>query len=322
MPNQEAPNRLLVTGEVKLKLSNLFGTGKIFGFHWQQVRSASPLLRLEYQQPTLLRTRLQLKLAFDFLKQDTAFLSVNRRLALGYPLGNAGQVTAFANARSSRLGTPPAYRDGNALPDLADVRYASYGLGYEWNTLDDHLYPRRGILIRLEGEAGNKKVLRNPFLDPRLYEGITPVAPQLSLRAHAQRYVALSKKSVLVAGFGAAKLISRSLFGNDLYRLGGLSSLRGFNENFFYASQYALGTLEYRFFTDQASYLLLCLDGAWLAAQTVRRHIWDAPFGAGVGVNFRTGTGAFNLIYAMGRSKEQKFGLNFSKIHFGYTSLF
>ena len=46
------------------------------------------------------------------------------------------------------------------------------------------------------------------------------------------------------------------------------------------------------------------------------------PFGTGTGFSFSTDAGVFNFVFALGKSKNQPFGINYSKIHFGYISRF
>jgi outer membrane protein assembly factor BamA len=322
LPNQEASNQLLITGDVKLKLNNLFGMGRGIHFQWQQIRPASPLLYLEYTHPILFGTRLELRANFDLLKQDTSFLNVNRRFTLGYPLGGAGKLSATVGLRTSSLSNSAQYKNETGLPASSDVNYLSYGLSFERNTLDDYFYPRRGFRLLLQAEVGNKKIIKNPFLDQQVYEGLTLNTIQTSVRAAAQQYYSLSSKSVLLLRIQAAHLANPYLFYNDLYRLGGLNSLRGFNENTFFASTYTVGTVEYHFFTDDTSYLLLCYDQAWLSAQTVQGKQQDTPLGLGAGISFSTRAGAFNLIYSMGKSANQEFGLTYSKIHLGFVSIF
>jgi outer membrane protein assembly factor BamA len=281
-------------------------------------------LYLEYTHPVLFRTRLELKAHFELLKQDTAFLNVDRRLTLGHPLGGAGKLSTTVGLRTSSLSNSAQYKNETSLPASSDVRYLSYGLSFERSTLDDYFYPRSGFRLLLQAEVGNKKIIKNPFLDSRVYEGLTLNTVQTSVRAMAQQYYSLSGsgKSVLLLRLQAAHLANPHLFYNDLFRLGGLNSLRGFNENTFFASAYAVGTVEYHFFTDETSYLLLCYDQAWLSACTVQGNGQDTPLGLGAGVSFSTRAGAFNLIYSMGKSANQAFGLTYSKIHLGFVSIF
>ena len=322
LPNQQAAGKLLITGEVKLQLNNLFGMGRGLRLHWQQIRPASPVLHLSYSHPTLFHTSLELKGQVDLLKQDTSFFNTERSLRLSYPWGKASNISASVGLKTSRLTNSAQYRDASQLPAYSDVSYLSYGLGYEWNTLDDYFYPRRGFRLVLRGEAGNKKILKNPFLNSQLYEGLALQTLQASVQMVGQQYWSISRKSVVLLRLQTAKVASSRLFTNELFRLGGLNSLRGFNENFFFASAYVVGTLEYQFFTEERTYLLLCYDQGWLSTPKAGGQLWEAPAGAGTGINFSTRAGAFTLVYSMGRFSQQSFGFNKANIHFGFVSIF
>jgi len=113
-----------------------------------------------------------------------------------------------------------------------------------------------------------------------------------------------------------------NLFYNDLYRLGGLKTIRGFNENFFYASSYVLGNFEYRLFTDPTSYLFLFVDQAWMRNVLSPTIPYDTPTGFGLGASFTTPAGIFNFAYGLGNSRGQPVNVNQSKISFGVVSRF
>ncbi|MBD0255748.1 MAG: BamA/TamA family outer membrane protein, partial [Cytophagales bacterium] len=244
-PNEQENNRLLVTGQLNLQLRNLLGSGKSFLLQWQQIRRASPRLDVTYEHPAFLRTPLTVRAHFQLLKEDTTFLNVNQQLGLAYPL-QRGALQSWVRLRSSRLGTVAAVSDSLALPDYGDTRLLTYGLGYEWQHLDDPFYPLRGASLSISAEAGNKTIARNPLLKAELYEGVPASSAQFSVQAEVKKFIALSRRATLLIGARGGKIINRHLFRNELFRLGGLTTLRGFNENFFFASEYGAGTLEYR----------------------------------------------------------------------------
>jgi hemolysin activation/secretion protein len=115
---------------------------------------------------------------------------------------------------------------------------------------------------------------------------------------------------------------NNNIFLNDLHRIGGLKTLRGFNENNFFASRYGVATLEYRLYTDETSYLLLFYDQGYIYNQLDIQHREDLPLGFGAGLSFLTRAGVFNFVYSLGASSSQKLNFNLSKIHFGLVSRF
>jgi hemolysin activation/secretion protein len=117
-------------------------------------------------------------------------------------------------------------------------------------------------------------------------------------------------------------MVNDDLYRNELYRIGGLKTLRGSDEASIYCSAYAIGTLEYRFVYEENANFFLFVDQAWWedAAQDVL--VTDTPFGFGVGTVFETKAGLFSLTYALGRQFNNPIELRAGKVHFGFISLF
>ena len=322
MPNEQRQNKLLITGELNLQLRNLFRTGKALGVKWQQIRQASPRLNMAYEHPALFNTPLILSANFDLLKEDSTFLSINRQLSIAFHTGMAGKVQFYSGLKTSRLGNNAQYKTSEILPQFSDFNLLYYGAGYTWNNLDNYFYPSRGFNLSVDGSAGNKRILKNPFLEQTLYDGVDITSVQFSIKGHVANYFKLSPRSVLLARLEGGKVMNPYLFRNDLFRVGGLTSLRGFNENFFFASGYGIATAEYRFFMEATSYIFLFYDQGYVDISIYSKSKPDFPSGTGVGVSFSTNSGIFSLVYSLSQSDERKFALNFSKIHFGFTSRF
>ena len=133
----------------------------------------------------------------------------------------------------------------------------------------------------------------------------------------------MKRAGVLLVRLRGESLVNPRLFTNDLFRLGGLNSLRGFNENQFYTSSYAVATAEFRQFVGADSYVFLFADQAYTRFDATDAPGGpDQPTGLGAGLSFRTAAGLFQFVYSVGRSNEQAFELRTSKIHFGLTSRF
>ena len=108
------------------------------------------------------------------------------------------------------------------------------------------------------------------------------------------------------------------LLQNELYRLGGLSSLRGFNEKDIFARHYFLSRMEFRSFFEERSYAYVFYDQ--LIYQ--RRDLRDYPFGVGLGFALATSAGQFTFALAVGDSNNQSISFSTMKAHFGYVSRF
>ncbi|MBC8112188.1 MAG: BamA/TamA family outer membrane protein [Verrucomicrobia bacterium] len=324
LPNEtQNNNRLLITGELNLQLHNLFGTGKFFKLNWQQIKPLSPILGIVYQHPALFRTQLSLEAGLNLLKQDTNFININRFVTLSQAFSGNAKVGFSVNLQNTNtLASNTLYANLQTLPAVLSTRLLSYGLQFSVNTTDDVFYPKKGWVAHVSAQAGNKNIIRNAALKPELYVNLPESSLQVQTKAAAIKYIRAGKRGILVLKSEAGKIWNNYLFENELFRLGGLNSIRGFNENTFFASSFAMFTTEYRFFAEGETYFFLFSDGAFLTYKVRQTSFQDTPLGIGAGLSFTTKTGIFNLVYAVGRSGQQVFSLNFSKIHFGFVSRF
>jgi translocation and assembly module TamA len=248
-----------------------------------------------------------------------------------YPMAHAGRLTFFAEQRSSRLLLDSLGYVGvnsqNALPPYIDSEANSYGLAYAHTNLDDLYFPHRGSFVTVQGGAGTKTIRQNANIGEALYGGVALRSTQYTFSARGERYWALGRQSVVLARLRGEGLFNQQFFLNDLFRLGGLNSLRGFSENQFYTNAYGVGTVEFRQFTGSEGYVFVFADQAVLQAYRSDVALGpsvDQPTGLGAGISFRTAAGLFQFVYSVGRSSfaGQQLGLSSSKIHFGLTSRF
>ncbi len=131
------------------------------------------------------------------------------------------------------------------------------------------------------------------------------------------------RNNVLKLGLQGASVFGNSaLFNNELFRIGGLKTLRGFDEESIFASTYFIPTFEYRFLFAQNSNLLLFAEGAWYENNSNRKYVKDIPLSVGAGINFETKAGILTLNYAIGNQFGNGFDARSGKIHFGLTALF
>ncbi len=322
LPNSNRSDGLLVTGQVDVDLLNPFGSGKQIGLHWQRLSEETQNLNLQYAHPNLLGSPLNFDFAFDFLKQDTLFTKRIFDLEISYNLGGNSFLNVFSTSEGTDLiGTPKV--TNNQLPSVIDFDLTSYGLGFDWNNFDDPFIISRGAGLSIKASTGNKKISRNVSLPAEVYQGVDLKTLQYTFELGFQNYFRWKNNFVLVSKLSGGLKANDQLFQNDAFRLGGLKSIRGFNENFFFATKYGLATLEGRLLFDESSYLLLFTDLAHLEGEFKESPTSEWALGLGTGLSFATSSGIFNFIYALGSSQSTgSFNFNQSKIHFGYTTRF
>ncbi len=322
LPNEEKQGQVLITGDVNITLKNIGQRGIGFAGRWQRLQTQAQWLELNYEHPLLFRRNFDLQLGLQSIKQDSSFLNLDLKASLLYRLPNRAKLSINIQNRRSNLGASNTFQQVTQLPQISDGQYTSYGLGYDWQDLDDVFYPKQGQKIKISGQWGYKSITKNPFWSDTLYKNVPLKTAQWIFNVEYLHYFRLQKRATLLLKTNFMTLNNSFLVFNDLTRVGGLQSLRGFNENSFFASTFLLATAEYRYFWENESYLFLFFDQAFIQQKTFKEELNDTPFGTGVGLSFTTQAGIFQVAYALGQSKGQNFSTNRAKIHLGFVARF
>jgi outer membrane protein assembly factor BamA len=308
--------RTTLTGQFALSLQNLFGQGKSFSARWQRIKPESPLYELSYGHPMLFKLPVDLRVHLFSLKEDTLFFNLTQQAGLQYRLGPYGKMGLAYHAQSTRGLSQQQPAD---LPERqsAGLQTRSVGWQYQFNRTDDFFFPRKGLALQVQALTGTKRIT-----SLNLPDSLPGSTRHSQLFFNVQGYVPLGQKSTLQLKNQSGTIISPVLFANDLHRLGGLNSLRGFNENTFFTSAWTVQTIEYRFYWEAGSYFLLFSDQAILQQQVLNTRATQTPWGLGAGLSLGTKSGLFSLVYSIGRNSGEAFQWNRAKIHFGFVSIF
>ncbi len=321
LPNENEPDRLLITGQLFLGLDNLFRSGKRLKIEWQKPNILMQELLIEYDHPALFKFPLNFHIDFNLFKQDTSF--INRNFHIQFVLNQLkfGHVGFDYSFFSSRLLNTDHIVNPDDLDNVdSDISY--YGISYKFNSLDRFYLPTRGFLIEGSAQFGSRNIIKNAGINSDYYQGLLDRTFQIKARLKAEKYYPVFSRTVLLTRLTTGYIKNNQLFFNDLFRIGGLNTLRGFNEKNFYASWYITGTFEYRFLFENSSQFFVFIDGAALGYDINDQNFKDYPFGLGAGFSLSTKAGLLHIIYALGKSQQQPFSLNYSKIHIGYSNRF
>jgi outer membrane protein assembly factor BamA len=321
LPNENKSQKMLITGQVDLELYHLGGKGRDIEMHWQRLNVLSQFLEVKAKEAFLFNSPLDITLGFDLLKQDTSFLSRNFSLDLGYRIKESGYINFFTKRVSSNLISTNRYQNANNLPEVADFNWNQYGLGMSWDKLDSPDFPRKGYFVKWEFSAGNKEIRENTALPQEIYQDVSLNSPQYLGKIDLTKHYYLLPSWGIMVSVSGGFVKNQNLLLNDLFRLGGLKSIRGFNENYFFARSYGYLNMEQRLFFGENSFLMIFADLGMLENPYFAVSI-DKPFSIGAGINLNTGPGMFRFIYAVGKSNFQPFSFSFSRIHFGYLARF
>lgn len=314
----ELTGDITITGDVKLAVQNAFKRGELISLNWRRLQTATQDIQVKFDHPYLFNTPFGMNLGFNLFRRDTSFVQVNGHLGVSYMFSGQDYIQAFVEPTQSNV----ISRSFNPSDGLANASITLFGAEVNFVDLDYTFNPTRGYQLFLKGAAGSRNIRKNPEIDDSFYEGIELRSTQWSGRINARAFVPIGRRNTVMLGVKGALLQAQTMFINEVYRIGGLQSIRGFDEESIFASAYSIFTLEYRFLLEKNSNLFAFFDGAWYETDTRNEYVRDTPYGFGAGISFETGAGIFSLTYALGSQFGNPIQLRGGKIHFGFVNFF
>jgi outer membrane protein assembly factor BamA len=315
--------KILFTGDVRLRLQNSFAHGEIIELNWRRLQEQTQDLKAHFNYPYLFRTPVGIDYAIKLYRRDTTFLDVNQTLGLQYLFSANTSINTFVKRRSSSLLSTSGLQSATVLPQYADISTTSYGIGFHHEQLDYRFNPRKGFSFTIISDIGNRVIQKNAKLNPVVYENISLRSTQYSGELLLDKFWPIGKRTTIKTGVQSAWIYnSATIFRNELFRIGGLKTLRGFDEESIYTSSYAIGTIEYRYQLEQNSWFFVFADGCWYENLSQGTYINDLPYGFGTGVTFETKAGIFAMTYALGSQQGNPIQFKDGKIHVGFVGLF
>lgn len=293
---------VVFTGYVDLLLSNVLNTGERFNLYWKNDGKKQTTFNTGLELPFIFKSSIGLKGNLKIFKQDSTFQNTATDLNIGYyfnynsKLYLGHQQTQSVDIQNLNSST------------LSDYSNSFWTTSYEYTdyNIDDFLFPEKTSLIMKSGVG--KRDAKTSDSDQYFF--------QLNLAYNLY----LNKRNILNLKTQAYYLESDDYIINELYRFGGINSIRGFNENSLQGNLYAAIISEYRFVLAPNMYVHSITDYGYFQDETSNTK--DNLLSLGFGFGLLTKTGLFNIIYANGSTKDQTIKLSNSIVHLSFKTNF
>jgi outer membrane protein assembly factor BamA len=322
LPDYNNEGKVQLTGDIRIRLLSSFGRGELLDLNWKNPQPQTQDLKIKVNYPFLFKTPLGIDFNLGIYKKDTTYLDVNLNLGLQFILKGGNYFKVFVNRKKSDLLSTTGFENITTLPPYADIEVVSYGIGLRSEVLDYRFNPTRGYAFEITGAAGIKTISENPKINEEVYDSLDLETMQYNGLLNSDFYFSIFPRGVVNLGVQSAGIGGEGLFTNELYRFGGLKTLRGFDEESLLASLYFVGKAEVRYLMEQNSFLFLFFNSAWYERNANTGYIQDTPFGFGAGITFETKLGIFSVNYALGREFENPVQFKSAKVHFGLVNYF
>ncbi|WP_334124762.1 POTRA domain-containing protein [Empedobacter brevis] len=304
-----------LNGNVQLSLNNVFNGLEEILLNWIGTANKNTSLNIGVKLPYLFKSAIGSETNFKLFKQDSVFVNLDFSERLFYQLNLNSSIGISGIIQSSNF----LLEDDSYLKSSYDD-YSKIGVGLSYHYFLKHpfrLMEGKSMLNVLVNSIRKKE---KNFSWTEDLENKTVNQVEIGLKTF--RLFEITQKHYLKAGAEFKGLLTKddNFSENELYRIGGFGSFRGFNEESITANMYGFATLDYRFVPSEAFYIGLFADYGFI--DNKRANLNTSLLSFGTGISFLTKMGIFNLSYAVGKTDETSFDFKESKIHFGILSQF
>jgi translocation and assembly module TamA len=296
--------KLEFNGHFDLALNNAFNGGESIAVKWKSNGEDQKLFSLKLETPFIFNSNITPEMSFDIYKQDTTFLNTKASIDLKYILNPQTIVAAkYQSENSNDLTTT------DSQSSIREFKNNFYGVSFEKNIFDTKRNYQNKFFFRLDAIWGNRTLISESLnTDQSKYELTTYYNWSLN-----------QKNSIFIQNHSAL-LISDELFTNELFRIGGTNSIRGFNEQSIFTSSHTILNLEYRYHLYNSSYLFSITDFAYINNDLLNNDTQLYSFG--IGYEYKLKNGVINLSYALGKETDIPIDIDNSRFHIKFFQFF
>jgi len=301
--SKEDSGGLDFNGYLDFAFSNLFNGGETVSLLWKNNGNNSQRFFVSAEVPYIFKLPITPKVDFEIFRQDTIYNNVTTKFYLSYLINIENQITGVMTTENSN----DLLKVNDPDLNVASYKNSFFGVSYKFRVLNnDILFPEK-FNLDITALYGNRKV-----------ENETTEQSKFSLIA--SYLLPLNQKNYIFFQSQSAFLNSENYYNNELFRIGGVNTIRGFNEESIFASTYSILNLEYRYKVNNLSYFYTITDFAYIGDKITDQT--NRIYSLGFGYSFITKAGLLNLSYAIGKFGDQSFNLGDSKLHIKLISFF
>tara|TARA_B110000967_G_scaffold177359_1_gene191417 strand:+ start:221 stop:1918 length:1698 start_codon:yes stop_codon:yes gene_type:complete len=299
----EDSQKLIFNGYLNLELNNNLNFGEQFLLNYKADGNDQQNFKAKLTVPYLFKTPFGLITELKIFKRDSTFSTSDQLIKVRYQINTTSKsYIGFKGYESSNL-----RKDNSTNVDVEDYtsKFILVGLSYT-KAQNNILFPIKSI-FHLDTEIGSRE-----------YDNANESQIRASLLLHT--IFNLNYKNSIYLKNNTELLNSESYFTNELFRFGGINSIRGFNENSIDASFYSVLNSEYRYQINQDIYVHSIIDFAYFENEII--VLKQKLYSFGIGIGLQTTAGIIKFSIANGNTENQDFNFSNTKIHISILSKF
>jgi len=300
--NEQTQN-IVFNGYIDLVLNNNLNYGEQFVLKYKADGADQENLNLKTTLPYIFKTPFGIQAQLNIFRRDSTFSSASQNLRVSYQISPSSKANVGFAAKTSN----DLLSENQSPENLEDYSSSFLTTGVTFIKLQQNtLFPVKTFL-NLDIGIGNRKTNSKK-------------TRQVTLSNVINHSFYINQKNSIYLQNTTNLITSDTYLTNELFRFGGINSMRGFLENNIDASLVSILNTEYRFLLNQQTYLHSIIDLGYFENKSVDQKEKLYSFGIGLGMTTKAGLLKFSI--ANGNIEGQVFKFSNSKIHLSLTSQF
>ncbi|MDY3547893.1 hypothetical protein PG291_04690 [Riemerella anatipestifer] len=293
--------KLTLNGTLNFSLKNIFNSFESINLFWQRTPNSGQTFDVGIEVPYLFNSDIGTQFKMSIFRQDSTFAHIKIQPSLYYHW-------KFRH----KIGVRGSFELSSVLSETYSLarEFSRKGVGFWYDYTENNDNELMPYLMKINAEAD---ILNTQYTDTNV--------SQWRYRVFAERNINLKGKHYLNLHFNSARLQTREpLSINELYRIGGWNSLRGFNEESLLTNAYLYGGAEYRYLVGQQAFFDVFGQLAQVNASISK--IQNYFYSVGTGFNFKLPLGIMSFQISNGTAFGNPFKFKDTKIHWGLVTRF
>ncbi|MEZ4778988.1 MAG: hypothetical protein R2786_06355 [Flavobacteriaceae bacterium] len=299
----EETQKIEFNGYLSLELNNNLNYGEQLSINYKADGREQQNLRIFTKLPYLFKSPFGISMELELFKRDSTFSTTHQEARLYYQA--TPKLDFYAGYKSYESNNLLNEANANIVVEDFTSKFALLGIHYT-QLQNQKLFPIK-TFAGLESEIGNRSTSSNN-------------SKQAKFSGTVYHIFNLNEKNSLFIKNHTRFLNSPNYITNELFRFGGVNSLRGFRENSIDASLFSVLNTEYRYLLDDNAYVHSIFDLGYFENKIININEELYGFGLGFGLNTKAGLFKFNI--ANGFSNNQNIEFKNTRIHIIYITRF
>lgn len=300
--NNDNSNDLEINGYIDLSLVNSLNKGEEIKLNYKNTGKEKQYLMIDVNVPYVFNSPVGFDVSINLTKKDTSYNKDEQSVGFNYLTKKNKKISLNLNTINSNSNN--SYN--SSLINDFKSKFIKFQYNEEKINFSDELIP-----IKFSNTVELFYGQRKDNIDTE---------SQIKIKTVNYNNFKISKKINFFMKLETFNFISKSYFLNELNLFGGINSIRGFEENSLSSNKYYLINSEFRFIMDNTIYINTIFDAAYFENKLTSQK--DHLYAFGMGLNLKTDSGIFKLIYANGTVNGNPVELKTSKIHLSFSNIF